>query len=326
MAQSNGQSETSPTSNSPANSQPVNTGGRSPDLPPRPEARPPRNMRHLQQQPHQQQQQPPRDTQQKQLQQPEGEGDKQPERLDLGKLFADDGDSDSESGSDVHDDPSKPPQTVEALSKRLGLKPEQVYAIKVPMPNGAEALTLGDMKDRVAELVDLDTREMQFDQRRIRQEGDLLRAQAEMRDIMALLPPDVVQKLPGLTEKVRKRHVETQTRERQLTLQHIPEWQDEKRCTQDMQGMIEFVGEWGFDESFLGTVVDHRAMKFIRDMYLRDQKIKNAMKGVTVPTRKGLRPSAKPSKAPSKPSQSQSRRERVMPDQQSRIMAFLNRE
>ncbi len=320
MAQSSGNSETSPINNSTANSQPASTGVRSPDLPPRPEARPPRNMRNTQQP-----QQQPREVQPK-LQQPEGEGDKQPERLDLGKLFADDGDSDGESGSDVHDDPSKPPQTVEALTKRLGLKPEQVYAIKIPMPNGAEALTLGDMKDRVAELVDLDTREMQFDQRRIRQEGDLLRAQAEMRDIMALLPPDVVQKLPGLTEKVRKRHVETQTRERQLTLQHIPEWQDEKRCTQDMQGMIDFVGEWGFDESFLGTVVDHRAMKFIRDMYLRDQKIKNAMKGVTVPARKGLRPSGKPSKAPSKPSQSQPRRERVMPDQQSRIMAFLNRE
>jgi hypothetical protein len=310
MQQSNGKSETA-TLNNPPNSQAANRGEQNAESTLRVEPRPPRNQRD--------------NSATKSQQQPEGEGS-EPKPLSLAELFAEDGDSDSESGSGVHDDPSAPPQTIEAAAKRLGLKPEQVYAIKVPMPNGAEAVSVGDLKDRIGELVELDTREMQFDQRRIKAEGDLLRAQTEMRGVLSLLPPEVVQKLPALTEKVRKQHVETQRRERQLTLEHIPEWQDEQRCTQDMDGMIGFLSEWGFDESFLGTVVDHRAMKFIRDMYLRDAKIKRAMKDVKVPARRGLRPSAKPAKQPAKPSQNTPRRERVLPDQQSRIMAFLNRE
>lgn len=313
MSQSNGNLETSPNSNNQANSQPAsrsrenNADAVGSESNPTPQHRPPRASRQKEQQQN---------------------GTEEPRRLDLASLFAPkaEGEGPNNESDEDNDDPSKPPDSLEALSKRLRLKPEQLYDVKIPMPNGAEPVTLSYLKDKVGEVVDLDTREALFDQKRIKAEGEVLRAQAEVRDILAMLPKEVAQQLPQLVEKVRKRHEATRTIEQQRTLEVISEWSSESRRLEDIKGISAFLGEWGFDESFITTIVDHRAMKFVRDMYLRDQKIKKALAGVTIPKKKGFSPSAKPSKAPAKPGAAPSRRERVSPDQQSRIMAFLNRE
>jgi len=249
----------------------------------------------------------------------------EPKRLSLAELFADDGDGEgqgSESGTG-DDDPSKPVDSIDGLSKRHKMTPEQVYNIKVPMPNGAEPLTIGTLKDRVGELVDLETREAQFDQRRIKSEGELLRAQAEVRELMALIPKE--QLTPASVEKVRRTHENTMKRERAATLEIIPEWQDEKRRTEDIQGMVELLGDYGFDEAFITTVVDHRAMKMIRDFYRQNTRIKAALAKVTTPLKKGQRPSGKAAKGAAKPnSQVHQRQSKGQQDQRSRIMNLLD--
>lgn len=249
----------------------------------------------------------------------------EPRRLSLAELFAKDEDGEEtfdDEGNNVADDPSKPPETLEALSKRLGVKPEQVYNVKIPLADGAEPLTIGQLKDRVGELVDLETRETQFEQRRISAEGELLRAQAEIRELVAMIPKQHIN--PEIVNKIRERHNANMATERRMTLEHIPEWRDEKRAAEDLQGMIEFLGEYGFDNNFIGTVHDHRAIKFIRDMYLRDKRIKKALSNVTTPDSKGHRGSAKPRKGPAKPQQSNTQRRNVVPDQRSKMAAFFN--
>lgn len=252
---------------------------------------------------------PPNDNQQTEEEKP----------LSLAELFADE-DSDGESQKE-DDDSSKPVDSIDRLVKKLAVKPEQVYAIKVPMPNGAEPLTIGELKDRVGELVGFEARELAFDQRRMKAEGELLRAQTEMRDLLAMLPKEQIK--PEMVEKVRKRHEVTMARERALTLEHIPDWNDEKRRMEDIQGMIDMLSEYGFDETFIETVVDHRALKFIRDMYLRDKRIKAALAKVTTPTKKGKAPSGKASKGPVRPSNSQKQRNAPL-DQRSRIMSIFS--
>lgn len=246
----------------------------------------------------------------------------EPKRLSLAELFQDDADGNGESSS-VDDDTSKPPESIEQVVKRLGLKPEQVYAIKVPMPNGAEAVTIGDLKDRVGELVELETRETEFETRRIRQEGDVLRAQTELRDIMAMLPRDQIK--PEVVEKIRKRHEAVQTEERRRTLEVIPQWRDDKTRLADITGMIAHLSDYGFDEGFLNTVVDHRALKYMRDMYLRDKRIKAALaKVVTEKPNKSQRPSGKPAKGAVKPARENNSRRSVTPTQRDRIMNMFD--
>jgi hypothetical protein len=248
----------------------------------------------------------------------------EPRRLSLAELFADDSDSNGEGNNANDDDLSQPPETMEQLTRRLGLKPEQVYGVKIPLADGAEPLTIGQMKDRVAELVDLETRETQFEQRRVKSEGEILRVQAEVRELLAMVPKEHIK--PELVDKIRKRHDENMKRERQMTLEHIPDWQDEKKRVEDIQGMAEFMGDYGFDETFLGTVSDHRALKFIRDMYLRDKRIKAALAKVTTPNTKGQRPSNKPAKGAIKPNMQQSKRsaQGSVPNQRARLSQLFS--
>lgn len=277
----------------------------------------------------QQTQQQPRmsanDRRQQQQQQQSQQQTDEPRRLSLAELFANNDEGEEtfdDDGNPIVEDPSKPPETLEALSKRLGFKPEQIYSVKIPLSDGAEPLTIGQLKDRVGELVDLETRETQFEQRRMQTEGELLRSQTEVRELLSMIPKEHIN--PEIVNKIRKRHEANMAFERKMTLEHIPEWRDEKRAGEDLQGMIDFTKRWGFDETFLGTVHDHRAVKFIRDMYLRDKRIQAALAKVTIPDSKGQRGSAKTKKAAARPNQQQSQRKSVTPNQRERIAALFN--
>jgi len=260
--------------------------------------------------------------QQKQSQQQTDE----PRRVSLAELFAEreDGETDEidNEGNPVVDDPTKPPETLEALSKRLGFKPEQIYSVRIPLADGAEPLTIGQLKDRIGEVVDLETRETQFEQRRMQAEGELLRSQTELRELIGMIPREHVK--PDIVNKIRQRHEANMAFERRMTLDHIPEWRDEKRAGEELQGMVDFTKRWGFDETFMATVHDHRAIKFIRDMYLRDKRIQAALAKVTTPDSKGQRGSAKTKKAAARPMQQQQTRKGAAPDTRQRLAALFN--
>lgn len=221
--------------------------------------------------------------------------------------------------NDDADDPNAPLDSIDRLTKRLNLKPEQVYAIKVPMRDGAEPLTIGELKDRVGEVVDLEQRELQFDQRRVKAEGALLQAQSEIRELISMLPKEAIK--PEMVQKLRNRHEAQVTRERELTLEHIPSWENDENRRKDIKGMVTMLSDYGFDESFITTVQDHRALKFIRDAYLRDKRIKDALAKVTKPPVKGQRPSSKTAKPAVRPMQQQNtpRGQYRQPTQRDRI-------
>jgi len=249
------------------------------------------------------------------------ETDDEPKRLSLAELFAPDT-LERENASSDND--SGPVDSIDGVSKRLGLKPEEVYSIKVPMPNGAEPLTIGDLKDRVGELVELETREAQFDQRRIKSEGEVLRAQTELRELISMIPKENIP--AGIVDKIRKRHEATVNRERELTLEHIPQWQDEKTCEADIAGINELLSDYGFDDTFIATVVDHRALKFIRDMYLMDKRIKTALARVETPTKRGKKPSSKtgkPAKSPASYESGSSRHSGAVADERSKVKSLF---
>jgi hypothetical protein len=208
------------------------------------------------------------------------------------------------------DDPSKPVDSIDGLAKRLKMKPEDIYAIKVPLGNGAEPMTLGELKDSVGELANLDARALEFDQRRVASEGEILRAQQELRGLMALIPKQHLS--PELVDKVRKNHVATQARERQLTLEHIPAWENEEVRTKEIEDITKMFSDYGFDDGFVTTIVDHRAMKFARDTMLMRKRIAKALAEVKIPPRKSKTPSGKTAKPAVKPSESSTGREKAV--------------
>lgn len=200
---------------------------------------------------------------------------------------------------DESDDPSKPIDSIDKLIKRHKLTPEQAYSIKVPMANGGEPLTIGALKDRIGELQEFELRETAFDERRISQEGELLRAQQELHEMLGMLPKESIK--PEVWESLRKRQNAVSKREVQLTMQHIPEWSDESRRTTDINGMIDMLSDYGFPPSFINSLQDHRALKFVRDTFIMRSRIKKSLESVRDPAKKaGTRPSGK-TKAAMKP-------------------------
>lgn len=189
------------------------------------------------------------------------------------------------------DDPSKPIDSIDRLIARNKLTPEQAYAIKVPMPNGAEALSIGELKDKISELSEFEGRVLEFDERRIKQEGELLKSQQQIRDLVSVLPKDAL--APAVLDKLRTQQEATVNVEKRRTLEHIPSWRDEKSRNADIELMQETLADYGFDESFLHTVVDHRAIKFIRDSCLMRARIKKSLESVRDPQGKNKKPSAK---------------------------------
>lgn len=197
----------------------------------------------------------------------------------------------SENDDSNSNDPNAPIDSLDRAIKKLGMTAEDAYKIKIPMRDGQEPVTLGALKDRIGEVVDLEQRELQFDQHRRDREGEILRAENEVRELMQLIPRENLK--PELIQKVRAQHDSTMRRERQLTVEHIPEWRDDSKRLVDIQGMTELVQSYGFPESFITTVVDHRALKMLRDFYRMDQRIRKALANVTTPPSKGFKPSGK---------------------------------
>lgn len=245
----------------------------------------------------------------------EQSGDPAPRRFSLGEIFANGADDDY----DV-EDLSKPPRDITGAIKRLGVKPEEFDEVLIPF-EGSEPIKFKDLRARVGDLVNLETEQTRFETRRIQEEGRLLRQQSEMREILAMIPPANLS--PQLVDKVRKRHNAMLEYERGMTMEHIPAWQSEARMAEDRTGINKMLTEYGFDSTFLESVTDHRALKFLRDMYLRDKRIKEALSKVTVSDEKGQRPSQKTTKSPARPPTDSNRRNNGL-DQNSKLRNLFN--
>lgn len=172
---------------------------------------------------------------------------------------------------------AKPPKALKELAERLSLKPEDLYAIEVPMSDG-KTKTLGQLKDLAAKEGDLSVRELAIEESRTRKEGDLLRAQAELRELVEALPKDALK--PEVLNAVRQKHEAVLTRERTRTLEAIPEWRDEAKRTEDEAGMIEHLKGYGFPASYLKSIFDSRALKYIRENWQRETRIRKALEQV----------------------------------------------
>jgi len=185
-----------------------------------------------------------------------------------------------ESGADDGAQPEKgkkPPKALKDLAERLGLTPESLYAVEIPLASG-KSMTLGKLKDAAARDGDVTVRELAFEESRTRKESELLRAQAELRELVQALPPNAVK--PEVVEALRKRHDNYLTTERARTLEVIPEWQDEDRRAVEIEQLVEHLKGYGFPSSYLQTVHDHRILKYIRDNWQRAERIRRALEQV----------------------------------------------
>lgn len=186
------------------------------------------------------------------------------------------------------------------LAGQLGLELDDLYKLEVSQAEDGTSVTIENLKDYYAEQADFSLAQIDFEERKTQQEADLMQAQEELRELMAALPEKAIK--PEVLQKVRDKHEAQMQLERKRTLEVIPEWQDAKTRTADLEGMADHLKQYGYPVNHLERVADHRQIKYIRDNWQREQRIRKALAAVKAgkpnPTTRQKPATKAPSKAP----------------------------
>ena len=180
-----------------------------------------------------------------------------------------------ESNGDASGSEEAPPSKFNDLAGRLGMDLDALYKLEISQAEDGSPVTIEALKDHYAKQGDLSLREIEFEERRTQQESSLLQAQEELRELMASLPERAIQ--PEVLQKIRDKAAATRALENQRTLEVISEWNDEAVRAKDIQGMVEHLQQYGYPVNHLEHVSDHRQMRYIRDNWQREQRIRTAL-------------------------------------------------
>lgn len=166
--------------------------------------------------------------------------------------------------------------TLNGLAEKLGVNVADLYGLDVGMKGDGKTVTLGQLKDLMAEKVDYDAQRLVFEENRTKQENELLRAKQELQSIVSSLPANAIN--PEVQAKIRAQLDTHQQQERLRALEVIPSWSDEATESNDRNGIAEHLAEYGFDGSELDRVIDHRLVKYMRDNWQRKILVDKATK------------------------------------------------
>lgn len=197
------------------------------------------------------------------------------------------------------------PKKFNELAKAVGVELDELYALEIATAEDGKPVTVQALKDHFAKRSEFSVSQLKWNEDRERQQGELARANTELRELLAAIPRDKLDK--SVLERVQAKATENEKRERGRTLTVIPEWRDAATMKQELAGMGEWLEDFGFPSGYLATVVDHRVFKMMRSSWQRDVRIKafleQAEKEPTPPVGK-----SKPSgAAPRKPNNGEAR-------------------
>ena len=164
------------------------------------------------------------------------------------------------------------------LADKAGLDLDTLYKLEVSQAEDGSPVTVENLKDYYGKHGDVSLKEIEFEERRTQQESALLQAQEELRELMAAMPENAIK--PEVLQKVRAKHEAQVALERQRTLEVIPDWQDAATRTADIEGMVAHLQQYGLPVDHLERVTDHRQLKYIRDNWQREQRIRKALDAV----------------------------------------------
>ncbi len=196
----------------------------------------------------------------------------------LGDLLAADENDAGASKDDADGSQDAPPSKFNDLAGKLGIELDDLYKLEVSQADDGSIVTVETLKDYYAEQADYSMREVEFEERKTKSESAIMQAQEELRELMAALPEKAIR--PEVLQKIRDKHDAQGALERKRTLDVIPEWQDAKIRTADLEGMSEHMKQYGYPVNHLERIADHRQIKYIRDNWQREQRIRKALAAV----------------------------------------------
>lgn len=160
------------------------------------------------------------------------------------------------------------------LAEIAGVELDSLYKLELSLSEGGSPITIEQLKDAYTKREEQTVRELKWEEDRAKKEANLVRAQGELQELLAALPKDAIK--PEVLQAAATKHQAAVKRERERALEVIPDWRDKAKREEDIAGMTEYLKGYGFPPNYLETVFDHRAVRFIRDAWQREQRIRKA--------------------------------------------------
>lgn len=211
--------------------------------------------------------------------------------------------------------PAKPKKFNE-LAERLGVEIDELYGLEIANAADGSPVTVQTLKDHHSKRSEFSVAQLQWEEARTRQQSELVRGNAEIRELLSAIPRDKLD--PKILETVRAKVAENAKRERARTLELIPDWRDEGTMTKELEGMSEFLKGYGFPPDYLKTVFDHRAILMMRDAWRRETRVRAVLDEIEQDPPPALGKGKPQGKAPNKGSQ-------PLPKGRAGLESLLNR-
>jgi hypothetical protein len=170
----------------------------------------------------------------------------------------------------------EPSITVKDLAEKLGIEAKDLYEdLHIPTGDG-ESITLGEFKDRVKELQQLDTVKQDFEDREAKHNREVMAQQAELNQLLSMIPDDQRQQL---VQAAGQRHHDYVAQQQNKVLEVIPEWKDPDTLARDRDAIIKLGNDYGFSSDEITYTHDSRTLLMVRDMVRLRERLANADPG-----------------------------------------------
>jgi hypothetical protein len=167
--------------------------------------------------------------------------------------------------------PAEIPTDLPSAAEKLGLTPDQLYELEVPMPDDEGTMKLGELKDAALAYKRERLEREAFETEKADQRANLERAREEIGQIVAMLPEAA--RTPEMLESARNQLAAVKQEQVAETLRRIPEWKDRTQFQADQEIMASHVEQHGFSQSEFANVFDARLIAYIRHNAKREARL-----------------------------------------------------
>ena len=182
---------------------------------------------------------------------------------------------DDKSGS-AGESPPKVDLEINAIASHLGVDVAELYEkLLIPMPDGAEPLSVSVLKDQAQNRVEHSLEVEAFHTERDTHRVEMNDARVELETVLRLIPAQF--RTAEMLSAARQELATTKQREQLALLERIPEWRDSTRRLADLEVIAPHIEKFGFPREMLETVVDHRLFAYVRHNALREQRLEKLM-------------------------------------------------
>lgn len=176
---------------------------------------------------------------------------------------------------------------INAVAEKLGAPLDDLYAIEVPMPDGENPMTLGELKDAAIEHKRGAVERLEFDEKVQQHNNAIANAREELGVLVRMLPesartPEMLNAARAEIERVREHNIAD-------LFVRVPSWKDQEAKAADLQVIAPHLENFGFKAGELDQVYDARLLAYIRHNALREQKLADMLsqlKSKRTPNRK----------------------------------------